>query len=439
LYPSTLQFSYKCPFELTQTEGIKFAFWQKNGKLGKFVIQHPDVAKKNHYYHTSLKDCVTAWHKSDLIRLNSFQSLQMLKPTIEWVNRCIERHNNRFLSSFLFETFLPLPSAKPLSICFSNKKSPSDQELFFKAVIDRLENNTDVIKLDFSKIDLTPTSVDKLCEAFRKNTTIQTIIFSQPKKSLDLESLDKICQALELHPRLHTLKFSGCDLSQGKIRPICHLIHKNKLITNLHLDKTSISSNEVKLLLMATQKHRQFQKLNLYWNYIEAEGTAYIAEILKTNLDMKVLKIGGNHLELHKSEKNDIGISLLGQAISAHPTLKKISFYWNYLKALEITLLAKSFKENKSISFIDLAAGYIEKDSSSYLALKNSLENQSIYRTIRYAQSPQILEGLVALSFLASPIHLVAYLQQESSLRALRPVYEKSPGILTNFLQNKEL
>ena len=131
MYPSTLQFSYKCPFELTQREGIKFAFQNKNGKLGKFVVQHPDVAKKNHYFYTSLKDCITVWHKAELIRLNSFQSFQMLKPTIEWVNRCIEKHNNRFLNSFVFGTFPSLNSAKPLSICFSNKKSTLRSGAFF--------------------------------------------------------------------------------------------------------------------------------------------------------------------------------------------------------------------------------------------------------------------------------------------------------------------
>lgn len=378
------------------------------GKKELVVEERSKIEKYPNTYSTRLRTVVTDWHQADQLKIKSMESLHSM---VDWINRCVEKHNDKFLNRLFFRTLTPIDTHKPLNI------SLSDSDLkTFDAVIKLIETNANVRKLDFSEMTITPEIAERLAQAIKQNTTLQSLKLSQKRDTINLRSLEIICEALQQHPTLSTLSLSKCKLENGKIQPVCDLLKNNKNIKNLKLDQTDISDKDAKLIFEAARVHGSLEKLNLYWNYLGLTGAGYVADILSTNPRLKRLEVGGNCREFSN------GLAKLAEAIAKHSSLEHLSFYWNYFNSEDIRLIANAIKQNQSISYVDLAAGLIEKDSTSYQILRDSIANSPTQRKIHYAEWPEAF-GLGAL-IVGGPLTMIAHHWENTTK------HEPSPGTL---------
>jgi Leucine Rich repeat len=387
-----------------------FALKNESGNKKELVFEkRSEIEKYPYTYSSNLKTIVTAWHQADQIKLKNMESLHSI---VDRVNQCVEKHNDKFLNRLFCQTLTPIDTNKPLNICLSDS-----QPKMLDTVIEMIKTNTNIRKIDFSEMAITPEIAEKLARSIKQNTTLQSIKLTQKSGSINQLALETLCEALKHHPTLSTLSLSQCDLQNDNIQPVCNLLKNNKVIKNLKLDHTKMTSKEAKLICEAARVHGSLEKLNLYWNNLGPIGARSIADILSTNPRLKRLEIGGNQFDKELSD----GLRKLTAAIANHPSLQHLSFYYNYFDSASIDLIANAIKQNQSISYVDLGAGLIKKDSPSYQILRDSLKGFPNSRKIRYSE----WEGLFALGALVGgPLTFITYCWENTTK------CETTPGIL---------
>ncbi len=455
--------------EIADAPNIRFAVTPPTGSDGSrtFILLDTADAPRDISPNFELKANVKALNEVDQVRVKSLQGLNEFKQTVELVNRKVEKHNNNGLKTILLCLGIPWLIATLFDSDFFKKfdktKNKDDFEISidfsevntdheFNAIMDKIEESTEnIVELDFSHHKLTPDNVTRLAKALRLNTTIHSLVLSQPDGKLAADELQKICSAVKENPNsgINNLSFRGVSMTGQNMVELKGLLSMKNRITHLDFTDTALTAADAKVLQEALSKNQGLKTLNLYWNYLYSDGAECVASILNDNPKMTELNIGGNNIKtdvagtFSTSTKLD-GVTALANAIKIHPGLttvdlrrnyldnegcipfakalqnghltwfdiswnrmgdkaahefgtainnnnglQHISFFWNNINPVGISAIAKGIRNNRTLGYIDIGSNNLNQEGKDRAKrdLETAVQASPVPRRIRYSSA----------------------------------------------------
>lgn len=443
-----LTFSYNTP--IADDKNVRFAVSRQSFQGGRaFVVQtSKSLAKERKVFNTNLKTNVDALNEVEQVRVKSLSDLSKFKEVVNLVNTKVTRHNNSKLKTFLkfllipwaiatifksnfFKTFDSVEKKHEFTIDFS----PENPSEFGEAMKKLQENKENITELDFSQFVLSPANLQELEKALKKNSTVRSLIFSQPPGGLQLtgENMQLVCSVLNACHHIDSLSFAGQQISEENMEILGKAL-ATKRIKHLDLSHTSLSENAVQTLKNALTENTELRSLNLSSNVLGMQGATVLADILKSNPKLTSLYIGktalssnqiqpladaikdhpaleivdirenalqdagslpfanalreNNHIKRFDISSNELGVEAakaFGKAIQNHPSLEHISLYNNKITKTGIEAIAAAIKQNnRSLHYIDLAENDVDRKTYTYRLLKNALAKNPTRRYIRF-------------------------------------------------------
>jgi hypothetical protein len=208
-----------------------------------------------------------------------------------------------------------LPSRKlqvPIKINLTHGNFDNDEcvELLVKL----LTTPSCVSELDLSDCQLSKSSIAKICEALKTNTTLRKLTLSgnrtkgcggavaamlrgnETLSSLGLagglgyQSIRSIAQALETNSSLEVLDLSGNHYGFKGVQALAQMLKKNKTLVDLNLVSVDMDHG-FKTLCKALKSGTVLESLHLGQGCVFAEQSSAVQTMLKENKTLKHLKI----------------------------------------------------------------------------------------------------------------------------------------------------
>lgn len=181
--------------------------------------------------------------------------------------------------------------------------------------------------------------------------------FSDEEQTAILEQISKKINQLSF------LNFSGCQVDETKCKYIREILHNNKNLVIVQLNKINPNDSEIEIICQGLMKVEYTRILHLCYNNFTIEGIKTISKLLKNNINIEELILGYNNI-------NDESFKILAESLEKNNTLKVIDLLGNQITDLGYSYLIDALEKNYTlnrVTFLDLhwsLSYYIDKDGS---------------------------------------------------------------------------
>ncbi|XP_043385507.1 leucine-rich repeat-containing protein 74B isoform X4 [Chelonia mydas] len=205
-------------------------------------------------------------------------------------------------------------------------------------------------------------------------------------------------------PTGKTRYIAACQLY--RVVPISYFLRHMK-DSELIMKHHGLGTQGAKALSLSLMTNTSIVKLNLSDNWLDGEGAAAVAEMLKENC-----YISGNEFDDHaakylsdalpannKMESLDLSHNMLGDAsgevlgmaIAENTGLKELNMSWNYFRNQGAAALARGFEANMFLRVLDLSYNGFSNNGAA--ALGEALKVNNVLEELNISNNRISLEG----------------------------------------------
>ncbi len=184
-----------------------------------------------------------------------------------------------------------------------------------------LEKHTSLTSLTLWESKIGSYGINYLIKMLKKNPSITTLELGW-NLFADFGAR-RFAEMLDTNSSLATLNISGNKINAEEIKNLARSLGKNSHLTSLDLSDNMIDDEAVKGVAEMLKKNTTLVDLNLNMNYTKSYkptsiGAKYIAEMLRINSTLKILKFGSDRID-------DVGFQDLLAALKYNTTLQSLS------------------------------------------------------------------------------------------------------------------
>lgn len=220
-----------------------------------------------------------------------------------------------------------------------------------------LITNTSVthLHLDLKGNTLSPTTLNMLCKALEKHTSL--IYFNFNAGRINYLQFKQICESFKENTVIETLCFGFNHLIPLAGKALCDTLLRNPSIKKLSLKENTLRDIGIELLYDALIKH-SLTSLNLWGNNIEVDGFKKLAAFLEEDTTLKKLNLGYNH-------GGRAGVKAILTAAEKNTTLLDLNLAGNYTPSSISSIHSGTFKKTWNLS----------KRNKKFDAIRESISN----------------------------------------------------------------
>jgi len=237
-------------------------------------------------------------------------------------------------------------------------------------LVENLLNNTSVKKVLLDGNEMQIKSFISIRNLLAKNNSINYL-------SINFVNLCELGAKTIVPGLIHNnclefLSVSGNDLFSSGIEGLAMGLKQNRSITTLILTENAISeaagSNTI-LDIMSINP--TITHLDLSFNYINNDGTFYLAEMISRNTTIKNLILERNCIE-------DVGCEAIATALEKNSTLKHLSLASNIIETDGLLALTSSLLSNNTLTTLDVRNNIFDIDSEIALQQLTLQKNRKL-------------------------------------------------------------
>jgi hypothetical protein len=240
----------------------------------------------------------------------------------------------------------------------SGSKLDSENSL---VLVEALRTNARLQELDLRGSDLKPECIPGLVNIIKSNTGIRALSLSDNR--LGPEGSLAVAEALKTNTALQILEFSGNKLTTQGAMVIAETLKTNPALQSIDLSSNNIGTEGALALAGSIKPNAALQTLNLASNNIDSQGALAIFKVLKTNTSIQVLNLGYNRLG------PDTALAF-SEMLRVNLTIKHINFHQNNLGPEGTLVVANALKSNYSLLRLD---GVGNEEITRYLERNNAI------------------------------------------------------------------
>ncbi|XP_061174832.1 leucine-rich repeat-containing protein 74B-like isoform X2 [Saccostrea echinata] len=254
---------------------------------------------------------------------------------------------------------------------------------------------------------------------------IQEKEFTMKYHGLGPNGAKAIAWPLKTNKKIEKINLEGNWIeAEGSIY-LAKMLKNNIYVTELHLAENRIGNEGAEAISDMLQKNDMIYSLDLSGNNIEDYGAEKICRMLLKNSSIKHLYLANNNFE-------ERAAGWLREVLITNETLETVDLSWNHLRTRGAVAIAEGVQENYGLRVLNLAMNGFAQDGSEAMgkALKNNrtlLELDLSHNRIPEAGAAAISQGL----------------QHNDTLKVLRmasnPLGGDGPLQLLNVISNNDM
>ena len=211
-----------------------------------------------------------------------------------------------------------------------------------------LYNNATIRKLDLSFNRITDKGIFAICDCFRKNFFLHTLILTN--NIISHEGAKMISEIIV--NKVQKFDFSQNNICDEGAKAISECLKTNNTLQELNLSDNSITSEGAKKVAEAIKVNKGLLKLAFSQNAICDDGVMSISESLKHN-DVLL------ELDLSKSRITNEGLIYIAKALQVNVKLQKLDLSSNDIS--DAGIIANYLADNNALIELDLSDNCINK------------------------------------------------------------------------------
>lgn len=207
-----------------------------------------------------------------------------------------------------------------------------------------------------------------LYETLKTNTTITTLSLSG-----GLFELNSIIQLLQVNSTITKLDIYWNSIDKLGVNSLCESLNKNSTLTKLHLRHNAVDSESIPSVADLLKINTTITELNLANNFIDELDFRTLSESLKMNSTLKILDISDNLM--NPSSFSLFGDSLKSNTALTKLNCSGIFNYGSLVFTPEVNSFSKLMDSTPFLTILNLGDNKIDDSQISDLA--NSLKMNS--------------------------------------------------------------
>lgn len=221
---------------------------------------------------------------------------------------------------------------------------------------------------------------------------IQEKEFSMKYHGLGPNGAKAIAWPLKTNKKIEKINLEGNWIeAEGSIY-LAKMLKNNIYVTELHLAENRIGNEGAEAISDMLQKNDMIYSLDLSGNSIEDYGAEKLCRVLLKNSSIKHLYLANNKFE-------ERAAGWLREVLTNNETLETVDLSWNHLRTRGAIAIAEGVQENYGLRILNLAMNGFAQDGSEAMgkALKNNrtlLELDLSHNRIPEAGATAISQGL---------------------------------------------
>jgi|Transcript_3341 Ran GTPase-activating protein (RanGAP) involved in mRNA processing and transport len=141
---------------------------------------------------------------------------------------------------------------------------------------------------------------------------------------------------------------------------------------------TKVAEKAVLKLAEILKNNDVLKEMDVAYNLIGAQQLCVLINEVKTNSSLTSLNLEMNHLcGSTVGEFQDVALNCLADALEANTTLAKLNLRWNFVQAEGATILSKALTANSALSVLNVSRNFLG-DEGLKLLLKGLAKNTSV-------------------------------------------------------------
>jgi NLR family CARD domain-containing protein 3 len=249
----------------------------------------------------------------------------------------------------------------------------------------KLKSHLNLEKLNMNGNSLTP----------KGTKSILINIKNQPIKELSLNDNQTDHKAIKAliglvikpSPTLRYLDLENTRISDKEVFILCEALANDRMLNFLGLARNSLSPVSAKFIKNMVLENNYLKKLDLHWNSLKDTGALLIFEGLKSNVSLKELDISWNYIGRSSTQT----IKSISDCLSVAEGLRHLDISFNYLTALECSILGQGLTNNHEILGIHILGNEAIIDSQGFVHSSPMIktEESHLYKRLFHNKKPR--------------------------------------------------